>query len=81
MTQTRGCFAQVLPTLIQDACVHKRTAHKTGTIQTLLNKDASREVANRAAAQTGLSADVLKRIGAMLTPFLDQNRDGSLIDA
>jgi hypothetical protein len=74
------------------------------------SKDASREVASRAAAQTGLSADVLKRllplaatlmmgafakqsgnassttaalggsgggIGAMLTPFLDQNRDGS----
>ena len=77
------------------------------------NKDASREVASRAAAQTGLSADVLKRmlplvatlmmgafskqsgdasaataalggsgggIGAMLTPFLDQNRDGSIVD-
>lgn len=76
------------------------------------SKDASREVASRAAAQTGLSADVLKRmlplaatlmmgafskqsgnasstsaalggsgdIGAMLTPFLDQNRDGSVID-
>ena len=75
------------------------------------SKDASREVATRAAAQTGLSADVLKRmlplaatlmmgalskqsghgsavplggpgggIGAMLTPFLDQNRDGSIID-
>ena len=77
------------------------------------SKDASREVATRAAAQTGLSADVLKRmlplaatlmmgafskqsgnasatpaaravagggIGAMLTPFLDQNRDGSIVD-
>jgi hypothetical protein len=77
------------------------------------SKDASREVAGRAAAQTGLSADVLKRmlplaatlmmgalskqssnasstpaplgdtsggIGAMLTPFLDRNRDGSIID-
>ena len=77
------------------------------------SKDASREVASRAAAQTGLSSDVLKRmlplaatlmmgafskqsgnassttaalggsgggIGAMLTPFLDQNRDGSIID-
>jgi len=78
------------------------------------SKDASREVASRAAAQTGLSAEVLKRIlplaatlmmgafskqsghalsptsaglggpgggiGAMLTPFLDQNRDGSIID-
>jgi hypothetical protein len=76
------------------------------------SKDASREVASR-AAQTGLSADVLKRmlplaatlmmgalskqsghassttaalggsgagIGAMLTPFLDRNRDGSIID-
>ena len=77
------------------------------------SKDASREVANRAAAQTGLSPDVLKRllplaatlmmgafskqsgnvsstsaapggagggIAAMLTPLLDQNRDGSIID-
>ena len=77
------------------------------------SKDASREVATQAAAQTGLSADVLKRmlplaatlmmgafakqsgnassttaalgdpaggIGAMLTPFLDKNRDGSIID-
>jgi hypothetical protein len=77
------------------------------------SKDASREVATRAAAQTGLSADVLKRmlplaatlmmgafskqsgnasaataalggsgggIAAMLTPFLDRNRDGSIID-
>jgi len=77
------------------------------------SKNASREVASRAAAQTGLSADVLKRmlplaatlmmgafskqsgnasattaalgnsgggIGAMLTPFLDRNRDGSIID-
>ena len=77
------------------------------------SKDASREVASRAAAQTGLSDDVLKRmlplaatlmmaafskqsagassttaalggsgggIGAMLTPFLDRNGDGSIID-
>jgi hypothetical protein len=76
------------------------------------SKDASREVASRAAAQTGLSADILKRmlplaatlmmgafskqssnassttaalgdvggIGAMLTPFLDRNRDGSIVD-
>jgi hypothetical protein len=76
------------------------------------NKEASREVASRAAAQTGLSADVLKRmlplaatmmmgafskkatsgpapggnsglgggIAAMLTPLLDKNRDGSLLD-
>ncbi len=77
------------------------------------SKDASREVASRAAAQTGLSADVLKRmlplaatlmmgalskqsgdasatpaalggpgggIVAMLTPFLDRNRDGSIVD-
>ena len=75
------------------------------------SKDASRAVANRAAAQTGLSADVIKRllplaatlmmgafakqsrhpsaagfggagggIGAMLTPLLDQNRDGSIVD-
>ena len=76
------------------------------------SKDASREVASRAAAQTGLSADILKRmlplaatlmmgafskqsgnpsstgaalgsgggIGAMLSPFLDRNRDGSVVD-
>ncbi len=77
------------------------------------SKDASREVASRAAAQTGLSADVLKRlvplaatlmmgafskqsrgasplganvgdagggIAAMLTPLLDQNRNGSVMD-
>ena len=77
------------------------------------SKDASREVASRAAAQTGLSADVLKRmlplaatlmmgafskqsgsaspttaalggsgggIAAMLTPLLDRDRDGSIVD-
>ena len=76
------------------------------------SKEESRAVASRAAAQTGLSSDVLKRIlplaatlmmgafsrqsghptstgaavggpggiAAMLTPFLDQNRDGSIID-
>jgi len=77
------------------------------------SKDVSREVASRAAAQTGLSADVLKQllplaatlmmgafakqsagapsfqagiggsgggIAAMLTPLLDQNRDGSIVD-
>ena len=77
------------------------------------SKDASREVATRAAAQTGLSPDVLKRmlplaaslmmgafskqsgpgsstmaalggsgggIAAMLTPFLDRDRDGSIVD-
>jgi hypothetical protein len=77
------------------------------------SKDASREVATRAAAQTGLSADILKRmlplvatlmmgafskqsgretsspgglgasgggLIAMLTPMLDQNRDGSIVD-
>jgi hypothetical protein len=77
------------------------------------SKEVSREVASRAAAQTGLSADVLKRmlplaatlmmgafakqsgsasslrggvggsgggIAAMLTPLLDQNRDGSIMD-
>jgi hypothetical protein len=77
------------------------------------SKDVSREVASRAAAQTGLSADVLKRllplaatlmmgafskqagsaapvpaglggsgggIAAMLTPLLDQDRDGSIMD-
>ena len=76
------------------------------------SKNASREVANRAAEQTGLSTDVLKRmlplaaalmmgalarrsktssispgelagvggIAAMLTPLLDRNRDGSIVD-
>lgn len=76
------------------------------------SKEASRDVASRAAAQTGLSADVLKRmlplaatlmmgafskqsasapglgaglgsgggIAAMLTPLLDQNRNGSIMD-
>lgn len=77
------------------------------------SKDVSREVASRAATQTGLRADVLKRIlplaatlmmgafskqsgnassigsglggsgggiAAMLTPLLDQNRDGSIMD-
>jgi hypothetical protein len=77
------------------------------------SKDVSREVASRAAAQTGISADVLKRvlplaatlmmgafskqsgsaaaiapglggsgsgIAAMLSPLLDQNRDGSIAD-
>jgi hypothetical protein len=78
------------------------------------SKEVSREVANRASAQTGLSADVLKRllplaatlmmgafakqqaggassttagpggsgggIASMLTPFLDRNRDGSILD-
>jgi hypothetical protein len=76
------------------------------------SKEVSREVAGRAAVQTGLSADVLKQmlplaatlmmgafakqsrggslpgglgasgggIAAMLTPLLDQNRDGSIMD-
>ena len=77
------------------------------------SKEASRDVASRAAAQTGLSAEVLKRmlplaatmmmgafskqsasasaldgglggsgggLSAMLTPLLDQNRDGSIMD-
>jgi hypothetical protein len=73
------------------------------------SKDVSREVASRAAAQTGLGADVLKRmlplaatlmmgafakqsgnvsglgnagggIAAMLSPLLDQNRDGSIME-
>ena len=75
-------------------------------------KDVSRQVASRAAAQTGLSANVLKRmlplaatlmmgtfskqsadasplsaglggsggIASMLTPLLDGNRDGSIVD-
>ncbi len=76
------------------------------------SKDASRDVASRAAAQTGVSPDILKRmlplaatllmgafskqagsasplgagsgagggIMAMLTPMLDSNRDGSIMD-
>lgn len=75
------------------------------------NKEVSRQVASGAAAQTGLSADVLKRLlplaatmmmsalartsgqpqaGAaaaagggltdMLAPFLDRNKDGSIMD-
>ena len=77
--------------------------------QVLGSKEASREVAGRAAAQTGLSAEVMKRmlplvatmmmgalakrsggasapgssgggIAAMLTPLLDGNRDGSIVD-
>ena len=77
------------------------------------SKDVSREVATRAAAQTGLGADVLKQmlplaatlmmgafskqsgqgssitaglsgsgggIAGMLSPLLDQNRDGSIMD-
>lgn len=76
------------------------------------SKEVSREVASRAAAQTGLSPEVLKRLlplaatlmmgafakqsgrvaspagvgasggglVAMLTPLLDQNRDGSILD-
>ena len=75
------------------------------------SKDVSREVATRAAAQTGLSPDVLKRLlplaatlmmaafskqssnvspaglggsggglASMLTPLLDQDRDGSIVD-
>ena len=77
------------------------------------SKDVSREVATRAAAQTGVSADVLKKmlplaatlmmgalskqsptassaaaglgrsgggIADMLTPLLDQDRDGSIMD-
>lgn len=78
------------------------------------SKDVSREVASRAAGQTGVSADVLKQmlplaatlmmgalakqssgaaslgaatgsgagggIASMLTPLLDQNRDGSIVD-
>jgi hypothetical protein len=84
-----------------------------GILEHLLgSKDTSRAVASQAAAQTGLSTDVLKRmlplvatlmmgalskhtgdpsaagaglgraggIAAMLTPLLDQNRDGSIMD-
>ena len=77
------------------------------------SKDVSREVASRAAAQTGISPEVLKQLlplaatlmmgafakqsrgaspltaglggaggglASMLTPLLDQNRDGSIMD-
>ena len=75
------------------------------------SKDASRAVAAQAAAQTGIGADVLKKLlpiaatlvmgslakqqpgqptnrasaggtdlFSMLTPMLDQNRDGSIVD-
>jgi hypothetical protein len=77
------------------------------------SKDVSREVASRAAGQTGVSADVLKRMlplaatlmmgalskqsnsatslgaglgssgggfASLLTPLLDQNRNGSVVD-
>ena len=64
------------------------------------SKDASRAVASRAAAQTGLGEDVLKKllpmaatlvmgslakqqgpgVLSMLTPLLDRDRDGSMID-
>jgi hypothetical protein len=76
------------------------------------SKDVSREVASRAAAQTGISPELLKRLlplaatlmmgafakqsrgaspssaglaaggglASMLTPLLDQNRDGSIMD-
>jgi hypothetical protein len=52
----------------------------------------SRAVATRASAQTGIGVDVLKKLlpiaapgtGGdlfnMLTPMLDQNRDGSIVD-
>ena len=93
---------------------HATVADGNGILGHLLgSKEVSREVASRAAAQTGLSADVLKQllplaatlmmgalskqsgtassitrgaggpgggIAAMLTPLLDQNRDGSIID-
>ena len=91
---------------------HSAVADGNGILGHLFgSKDVSREVASRAAAQTGLSADVLKRmlplaatlmmgafskqsgrassaalggsgggIAAMLTPLLDQNRDGSIVD-
>jgi hypothetical protein len=81
--------------------------------QILGSKDVSRGVAARAAAQTGLSADVMKQmlplaaammmgafskqsssassmaagaqsssdgIAAMLSPLVDKNRDGSIVD-
>jgi hypothetical protein len=99
------------PTSLDDQAA---VADGNGILEHVLGgKDVSREVASRAAAQTGLSADVLKRmlplaatlmmgafskesrdgsstaagrggsgggIAAMLTPLLDQNRDGSIMD-
>jgi hypothetical protein len=93
---------------------HAAVTDGNGILGHLLgSKDVSREVANRAAAQTGLSPDILKRllplaatlmmgafskhssnsssvagaragsgggIAAMLTPLLDRNRDGSIVD-
>jgi len=99
------------PTSLTD---QSAVAEGNGILGHLLgNKDVSREVATRAATQTGLSPDVLKKmlplaatlvmaalskqsgakspataalgssgsgIMAMLTPLLDQNRDGSIVD-
>jgi hypothetical protein len=99
------------PTSLSD---HSAVADGNGILGHLLgSKEVSREVASRAAADTGLSSDVLKRIlplaaalmmgavskqsrnapsvaaglggsgggiAAMLTPLLDRNRDGSIMD-
>ena len=96
--------------LVEDSAV----TEGNGILGHLLgSKDVSREVASRAATQTGLSPDVLKKmlplaatlvmgalskrsgpssspaaalggsagsIMAFLTPLLDQNRDGSIVD-
>ena len=98
------------PTSLNDGAA---VADGNGILGHLLgSKEASREVAGRAATQTGLSPDILKRllplaatlmmgtfskqssgasplggsatggggIAAMLTPLLDSNRDGSVLD-
>jgi hypothetical protein len=53
------------------------------------SKDVSRAVAGRAAEQTGIGADVLKKmlpvvatlvLRGLLSSLLDQNRDGSVAD-
>jgi hypothetical protein len=90
----------------------KTVADGNGILGHILgSKDASRAVAAQAAAQTGIGADVLKKLlpiaatlvmgslakqqlgqpnnraaaggtdlFSMLTPMLDQNRDGSVVD-
>jgi hypothetical protein len=96
------------PSALEDPAA---VAEGNGILQQVLgSKDVSRQVASGAAAQTGISADVLKRLlplaatmmmsalarrsgqaqpGAatagggltdMLTPFLDRNKDGSIMD-
>lgn len=95
------------------AALGQATADGNGILGHILgSKDVSRQVATRAAAQTGLDSSILKQalpivaammMGAMakqqrggaamapagtsgggllsmLTPMLDQNRDGSIVD-